>query len=65
MGNYRRYHVFFDFRFTENMILQSIAENPENLMFTLSVFTKMLFSMQCLYDIFILLSALTQNEFLK
>ena len=29
------------------MILPSIAENPENVIFTLGVFTKILFFMQC------------------
>ena len=36
---------FFNFCFTENMILPQIAENQENIC-TLSVFTKMLFLMQ-------------------
>ena len=44
--NYRKYDIFFTFRFTENMIFPSTAENQENI-FTLSVFTKMLFFMQC------------------
>ena len=42
IGNYRKYDIFFDFRFTKN-IFPSIAENPENMIFTLSVFSKMLF----------------------
>ena len=37
---------FFNFRFTGNMIFLSIAENQENMIFTLSVFTKMLFFIQ-------------------
>ena len=44
--NYRKY-ILFNFRFPENMIFPSIAENQENMIFTLSVFTKMLFFMQC------------------
>ena len=48
IGNYRKYDIFFNFRFTGNMISPSIAENQENVIFTLSVFTKMLFFMQCL-----------------
>ena len=44
--NYRKYGIFFNFRFTENIFL-SIAENQDNMIFTLSVFTKMLFFMQC------------------
>ena len=44
---YEKYDIFFNFRFTEN-IFPSIAENQENKIFTLSVFTKMLFFMQCL-----------------
>ena len=47
IGNYRKYDIFFNFRFTGNMIFPSIAENQENMIFTLSVFTKMLFFMQC------------------
>ena len=46
IGNYRKYDIFFNFRFTGNMIFPSIAENQENTIFTLSVFTKMLFFMQ-------------------
>ena len=46
IGNYRKYDIFFNFRFTGNMIFPSIAENQENMIFTLSVFTKMLFFMQ-------------------
>ena len=49
IGNYRKYDIFFNFRFTGNMIFPSIAENQENMIFTLSVFTKMLFFMQWLY----------------
>ena len=45
-GNYRKYDIFFNVRFTGNMIFPSIAENQENTIFTLSVFTKMLFFMQ-------------------
>ena len=41
--NYRKYGIFFNFRFTENMIFPSIAENHENMIFTSSVFTKLLF----------------------
>ena len=44
--NYRKYYIFFNFRFTEN-IFSSIAENQDNMIFTLSVFMKMLFFMQC------------------
>ena len=47
IGNYRKYDIFFNFRFTENMIFLQIAENQENMIFTLSVFTKMLFFMKC------------------
>ena len=36
--------VFF---FTKNMIFPSIAKNAENIIFTLSVFSKILFFMQC------------------
>ena len=43
IGSYRKYDIFFNFRFTNNMIFPSIAENPEKMIFTLSVFTKMLF----------------------
>ena len=46
IGSYRKY-IFFNFRFTGNMIFLSIAENQENMIFKLSVFTKMLFFMQC------------------
>ena len=46
IGSYRKYNIFFNFRFTENMIFPSIAENQENVIFTLSVFTKMLFFIQ-------------------
>ena len=31
---------------TENMIFPSIVENPENVIFTLSLFTKIMFFMQ-------------------
>ena len=44
-----KYDIFFDFRFAENMIFPSIAENSENMIFTLNVFPKMLFFMQCCY----------------
>ena len=37
---------------TENMIFPSFAENQENMIFTLSVFTKMLFIMQCCNSMF-------------
>ena len=47
IGNYRKYDIFFNFRFTGNMIFPSIAENQGNMIFTLSVITKMLFFMQC------------------
>ena len=46
IGTYRKYDIFFNFRFTEN-IFPSIMENQEKMIFTLSVFTKMLFFMQC------------------
>ena len=46
---YEKYDIFFNFRFTEN-IFPSIAENQENKIFTLSVFTKMLFFMQCFIE---------------
>ena len=45
--NYIKYDIFFDFCFTEN-IFPSIIENPENMIFTLSIFSKMLFFMQCI-----------------
>ena len=45
IGNYRKYYIFFNFLFTGNIFL-SIAENQENMIFTLSVFTKTLFFMQ-------------------
>ena len=48
IGNYRKYDIFFNFRFTGNMIFPSIAEKQENMIFTLSVFAKALFFMQCL-----------------
>ena len=44
IGNYRKYDIFFNCRFTENMIFPSIVENDKNIIFMLSVFTKMLFS---------------------
>ena len=47
IGNYGKYDIFFHFRFTENMIFPQIAENQENVIFTLSVFTKKLFFMKC------------------
>ena len=47
IGNYRKYNIFLNFRFTASMIFPSIAENQENMIFTLSVFTRMLFFMQC------------------
>ena len=47
IGNYRKYDIFFNFRFTENMIFPSNAENLKNMTFTFSVFMKMLFFMQC------------------
>ena len=46
IGNYRKCYIFFNFRFTGNMIFPSFAENQEKMIFTLSVFTKMLFFMQ-------------------
>ena len=46
-GNDRKYDIFVNFRFTENMIFPSNAENLENMIFTFSVFTKMVFFMQC------------------
>ena len=49
-GNYRKYDIFFNFRFTENTIFPSNAENHENVIFMFSVFTKMLFFMQCNYQ---------------
>ena len=45
IGNYRKYDIFFNFCFTEN-IFPSVSENYENMIFTLSVFTKMLFFIQ-------------------
>ena len=47
IGNYRKYEIFFNFRFAENMIFPSIAEYQENIIFALSVLTKMLFFRQC------------------
>ena len=52
MGNYRKYGIFFNFRFTENFF-PSNAENQENTIFTLSVFTKMYFFMQCYEHLFV------------
>ena len=49
IGNYRKCDIFFGFRFTENMIFQSIAENAENMIFRLNVFSKMLFVIQCCF----------------
>ena len=49
IGNYRKCDIFFGFRFTENMIFQSIAENAENMIFRLNVFSKMVFVMQCCF----------------
>ena len=46
IGNYRKDDIFFNSRFTEN-IFPSNAENHENIIFTFSVFTKVLFFMQC------------------
>ena len=43
IGNYRKYDIFFNFRFTENMIFPSNAENHENMIFKLSVFMKTFF----------------------
>ena len=53
IGNYRKYHIVFNFRFTGNMMSPSITENQENMIYTLRVFTKMLFFMQCFKQIFI------------
>ena len=50
IGNYRKYDIFFNFRFTENTIFPPNAENHEHVMFMFSVFTKMLFFMQCNYQ---------------
>ena len=41
--NYRKYDISYNFRFTEKMIFSSIAENQENMIFTLSVFEKQQF----------------------
>ena len=49
IGNYRKCDIFFGFRFTENIIFQSIAENAENMIFRLNVFSKMVFVMQCCF----------------
>ena len=48
IGNYRKYDIFFIFCFTENMIFPPIAENQENMIFSLSIFTKMLFLYSCI-----------------
>ena len=34
IGNYRKYDIFFNFCFTENMIFPPIAENQKNMIFT-------------------------------
>ena len=34
VGNYRKYDIFFNFRFTENKIFSSNAETHENIIFT-------------------------------
>ena len=34
LGNCRKYDIFFNFCFTENMIFASFAENKENMIFT-------------------------------
>ena len=65
--NCRKYNIFFNFRFTENMIFPSIAENPENMIFTLSMFTKMLFFMHILIVLiilyFVIFSRIEKNAF--
>ena len=65
--NCRKYNIFFNFRFTENMIFPSIAENPENMIFTLSMFTKMLFFMHILIFLiilhFVIFSRIEKNAF--
>ena len=53
VGNYRKYHFFFNFRFTEKIIFLSIPENQENMIFTLSAFTKMLFFTFCNFVIYL------------
>ena len=44
---------FFNFRFTEKMVFLSIAESQENMMITLSAFTKMLFFTFCNFVIYL------------
>ena len=65
--NCRKYNIFFNFRFTENMTFPSIAENPENMIFTLSMFTKMLFFMHILIFLiilhFVIFSRIEKNAF--
>ena len=63
IGNYRKYDIFFTFRFKENMIFPPNAENHEIMIFMFRIFKKMLFFMQCnvekyLAAIFLLESAL-------
>ena len=62
IGNYRKYDIFFNFRSTENMIFPSNTENHENMIFTLSVFTKMLFSCS---ECAIRLLAICNTKFVK
>ena len=64
IGNYRKYDIFLNFRFTENMIFPSIGENPENLIFTLIVFSKMLFFMQW-KKVLLVSEWKTRNEFME
>ena len=45
-----KYDIFFNFCSTENMIFSSVAENQEIMIFSLSVFTIMLFFMQWGYS---------------
>ena len=47
IGNYGKHDIFFNFRFTGKIIFPSIAECQENVIFTLSGFTKVLFFKQC------------------
>ena len=67
IGNYRKYDFFFDFRITENTISPSIEKNPENMIFTLSMFTKMLFFMHILIFLiilhFVIFSRIEKNAF--
>ena len=42
----RKYDIFFNSCFTENMIFPSIVENQENMIFMISAFMKLVF-MQC------------------